>query len=156
MIAGQTVTTVLVFLVSLRRGVGRVSPLNLTMLAMALLGVGGWAASSDPVVATACVVVADLMGVALMVPKTWSDPYSEPAVAFALGVPTGVFGSLAVGRMDLALLLFPMYFIFANGLTAAMIAARRRTLAQRSRPDADAVESQNSGSESELRVCRRP
>ena len=131
MVAGQTATTMVVFLVSLRRGVGRMTLPNLTMLALALVGIGGWAMSSEPVVATAGVVLADLMGVALMTPKTWSDPHSEPASAFALGVPTGVFGSLAVGQMDPALLMFPVYFIVANGLTAAMIAVRRRTVSRR-------------------------
>lgn len=132
MVAGQTTTTLLVFLVSLRRGVGGMTVPNLAMVALALVGIGGWATSSEPVVATGCVVVADLIGVALMAPKTWSDPHSEPASAFALGVPTGVFGSLAVGRMDPALLMFPMYFVLANGLTAAMIAGRRQALTRRS------------------------
>jgi len=126
MVAGQASTTIVVFVVSLRRGVGGATPANLVMLAVAIAGVMGWAMSSQPIVATAFMISADMVGVVLMLPKTWADPHSETLSSFALGVPTGVCGALSVGRVDAGLLMFPVYFILANGLTAVVIALGRR------------------------------
>ena len=52
------------------------------MTAVAGAGVIGWILADQPIVATACVVAADLIGAAMMVPKT--DPESETLVTFAL------------------------------------------------------------------------
>jgi hypothetical protein len=98
------------------------------MLSVALAGTAGWAMSSQPIVATACMIFADMVGVVLMLPKTWANPHSETLSSFALGIPTGVCGTLAVGHVDAVLLMFPMYFVLANGLTAVVIAVRRRVL----------------------------
>ena len=69
MLLGQAVTTGLTFALSIRRGVGGLSRLDLTITAIAGLGVVGWFVSSTPVIATACVVFADTLGVALMCPR---------------------------------------------------------------------------------------
>ena len=47
---------------------------DITMIAIAGAGVIGWIAADEPLVATACVVAADLIGAGLMVPKTYRDP----------------------------------------------------------------------------------
>jgi len=88
----QAVSTTLVFVLSTWRGVGGVSPAELALLGVAGLGVAGWAVSSQPVVATVCVLVADAVGVVLMLPKTWRDPWSETASTFALAAGSGVLG----------------------------------------------------------------
>ena len=53
-------------------------------MALAAAGVAGWMAAGEPLVATACVVVADLLGAGMMVPKTWRDPGSETLSTYAL------------------------------------------------------------------------
>ena len=52
--------------------------------AVAGAGVIGWILADQPFVATACVVATDLIGAAMMVPKTHRDPESETLVTFAL------------------------------------------------------------------------
>ena len=37
----------------------------------------GWILADEPIVATVCVIAADLIGAAMMVPKTYRDPESE-------------------------------------------------------------------------------
>lgn len=133
MLLGQAVTTGLTFALSIRRGVGGLSRLDLTITAIAGLGVVGWFVSSTPVIATACVVFADTLGVALMVPKTWRDPASETFSAYALASAAGLLAALAVGTLDASLLLYPLYFFVVNGLIAAMIETRNRALGTRVR-----------------------
>src|SRR3954454_21638397 len=62
----QAVLTRLVFVLSIRRGEGGVSRADIAMVAIAGAGVIGWIAADEPLVATACVVAADLIGAGLM------------------------------------------------------------------------------------------
>jgi hypothetical protein len=126
MVAAQAFATGLIFAFSIRRGVGGFSPWDITLLTIAALGVVGWLVSSTPVVATACVVLADTIGVCLMLPKTWRDPRSETTSTFALASAAGCLSVLAVAELDASLLLYPVYFFLANGLIAVVIVARRR------------------------------
>ena len=83
MAAVQAVLTTLIFMLSIRRGEGGLSTTELTMIAIASGGVLGWVVADEPIVATVCVVAADLIGAAMMVPKTYRDPESETLVTFA-------------------------------------------------------------------------
>jgi hypothetical protein len=125
MVAAQAFATGLIFAFSIRRGVGGLSPWDITLVTISALGVVGWLVSSTPVVATACVVFADTIGVCLMLPKTWRDPSSETTSTFALASVAGFLSVLAVAELDASLLLYPAYFFLANGLIAVVIVARR-------------------------------
>jgi hypothetical protein len=128
MVAGQALATGLIFLYSIRCGEGGLSPLDMTLIAIAALGVVGWLILSEPVVATACVVVADTLGVAMMLPKTWRDPASETLATYVLASAAGFLSMFAVGALELSLLLYPVYFFVANGLIAVVIVLRTRAV----------------------------
>jgi hypothetical protein len=82
-------------------------------------------------VATACVVAADLIAAGMMVPKTWHDPGSETLSMFAWASLAGVLSATAVGALEPSLLLYPAYYCVVNGGLALLIAVRRAAL----RPD---------------------
>jgi hypothetical protein len=128
MVGAQAVGMTLVFGLSISRGTGRVGPVDVALIAVAAGGVVGWYASSRPVFATGCVVLADLAGVVLMLPKTWRDPGSETPSSFLLAGVAGGLGAVAVGAVDPSLLLYPGYFGAVNAGLAAVIVARRRFL----------------------------
>jgi hypothetical protein len=129
MAAAQAVLTSAVFLLSIRRGEGGLTPADALMIALAGAGVIGWIVSDEPVIATACVVVADLIGAAMMVPKTYRDPGSETLATFALASLSGALAAGAVGAPDPSLLLYPAYFCLVNGAIAVLIHHRRSLLA---------------------------
>jgi hypothetical protein len=89
----------------------------------------GWIIADEPVIATVCVVAADLIGAAMMVPKTYRDPGSETLATFALASLSGALAAGAVGTPDLSLLLYPVYFCLVNGAIAVLIRHRRSLLA---------------------------
>lgn len=128
MVGVQAVSMTLVLVLSLRFGTGGVGVYDLCLISAAALGIVGWVVSAQPEVATLCVVGADAAGVALMLPKTWRDPWSETLSTYALAGAAGVLSAASVGAMDVSLLLYPGYFAVANGATAAVIAYRRRTI----------------------------
>jgi hypothetical protein len=124
MVVAQAATTTTIFVLAIRRGEGGVSPGELVMIGLAGAGVAGWLIADEPVVATICVVAADLIGVALMVPKTWRDPASETLVTFVLGSLAGALAAGAVGELDASLLLYPVYYCLGNAAIALLIVSR--------------------------------
>jgi hypothetical protein len=128
MAAAQAVFTSVIFLLSIRRGEGGLGPVDVFMIALAGGGVVGWVVAGQPVIAIACVVAADLIGVAMMVPKTYRDPGSETLSTFALASLSGALAAGAVGTLDPALLLYPVYYCLANGAIAVLIHRRRALL----------------------------
>ena len=134
MAAAQAVLTSAVFLLSIRRGEGGLSPADVLMITLAGGGVIGWIVSDEPVIATACVVAADLIGAAMMVPKTYRDPGSETLATFALASLSGALAAGAVGAPDPSLLLYPAYFCLVNGAIAVLIHHRRSLLASLQAP----------------------
>jgi hypothetical protein len=126
----QSVAVGLVFVLALRHGVGGTTPVELTVMALAGLGVAGWVVLDEPLAATLSVVAADLAGAALMVPKAYREPYSETLVTWALASLSGALACGAVGALDRSLLLFPAYFCLVNGALALLLWTRRARLAQ--------------------------
>jgi hypothetical protein len=107
------------------RGVGGTSRGDVCLLAIAAAGVAGWYLAGDPTVATLCVVLADMVAVAMMVPKTYADPYSETLSTFALSGLSTIPAMLAVGALDFGLLVYPGYVLCADLLVVGIIVARR-------------------------------
>jgi hypothetical protein len=126
---GQALSCGAVLALSLRHGVGGVTRLELALLGLAALGVAGWLLVDDPVVATCSVVVADIVAVALMLPKTYRHPGSETLATYAIGVVSTLFALAAAGSTAASLLIYPVYILFADGAVAAVILLRRRALA---------------------------
>jgi hypothetical protein len=134
MAAAQAVLTSVVLVLALPRGEGVLGAGERAMLTVAAGGVLGWVVAGEPVVATACVIAADLIGVAMMVPKTYRDPESETLATFVLASVAGALAAGAVGRLDVSLLLYPVYFCVANGAIAVLIMSRRGTRPAAFRP----------------------
>jgi hypothetical protein len=130
----QAVLTSLIFVLAISRGEGGVERADLLMIAIAGAGLAGWIIAATPLVATACVVVADLIAAALMVPKTWRDPESETLSTFALASAGGALAAASVGSAEVALLVYPVYFCLVNAGLALLIHQRRGTSARAMRP----------------------
>ena len=125
MAATQAVLITLIFTLSVGRGVGGAGGADCVMLVIAGAGVAGWLLADAPLVATACVVAADLIAVAMMVPKTYRDPHSETLSTFALAGLSGALATGAVASLDPSLLLYPAYFCLVNAGLALLIHQRR-------------------------------
>jgi hypothetical protein len=129
MCAVQVVMDGLVLALAVRFGTGALTGPEALLLALAGAGVAGWVLADDPMVATACVVAADLAAFALMVPKSWRDPGSETLSTFAIASVGGALATAAVTEPRASLLLYPAYFCVANGAVALLLWQRRRALA---------------------------
>lgn len=122
----QALGTCLVFVLSITRGSGGLSPVELALIALAGVGVLGWFVADEPVIATVCVIVADFVAALMMLPKAWRDPHSETLSTFALAGLAGVMAVGSVGELSLSLLIYPIYFAFINASLTLVISHRRR------------------------------
>ena len=112
------------------------SAAELVMIAIAGAGVAGWIVADEPIVATVCVVAADLVGAALMLPKTYRDPDSETLLTFALAsVGRRARGRRRRRRRRLAAAV-PGLLLRVNAAIALLIVQRRRTLERSGHPGA--------------------
>jgi hypothetical protein len=123
----QVVLTTAIFVLAIRVGTGGVSSIDALMIGVATAGVAGWLVVHEPIVATLCVVAADLIAAAMMVPKTYRDPHSETLSTFALASLGGALAAGAVGVLDVSLLVYPVYYCLVNGAMALLIDRRRRS-----------------------------
>jgi hypothetical protein len=125
----QAASCTAIVVLSITRGVGGRTRVEAALLGVAALGVVGWVVADDPVIATASVVLADLVAVALMVPKTYRDPGSETLSTFVISTVSALCAVVSVGSLAPALLVYPGYLLVADGGVALLIATRRRALA---------------------------
>jgi hypothetical protein len=130
LVGAQFIATTVVIALSVRRGEGGGTLVDAGLLALAGLGVVSWQVAGDPTIATISVTFADVIGVALMLPKAYRDPASETASTYLLGGAAGALSALSVGSLDFALILYPAYIAVAGTSIGTLIWLRRRTLAR--------------------------
>jgi hypothetical protein len=123
----QAVLTSLIFVLAIRRGEGGLGATDGMLIAIAAGGMAAWVVVDEPVIATACVIAADLIAAAMMVPKVYRDPGSETLMTFALAGVGGALATGAVGATDASLLCYPIYYCLVNWAIALLI--HRRSVA---------------------------
>jgi hypothetical protein len=121
----QAVVTSFVFVLAIRWGEGGLRPAEAATIALAGAGVAAWVLAENPTIATGGVMVADLLAIALMVPKVYRDPGSETLATYVLASICGALAVGAVGAFDVALLVYPAYYCVINAGIAALILSRR-------------------------------
>ena len=109
-------------------GEGGLSATDGLLIAIAGGGVAGWIVADEPIVATACIIAADLLAAAMMVPKAYRDPNSETLVTFAFASVGGALAAGAVGAADASLRCYPIYYCLVNAAIALLIHHRRAVL----------------------------
>lgn len=106
--------SIVVFLLSLKYGVGGWTLLDKVALVVAAVGVTISLIAHSPIIALCGVVLADVSGVVLTIRKTFLDPYSETTITWFFIGTSALLGALSVGKMRFALLLYPAYLAVAN------------------------------------------
>jgi hypothetical protein len=126
--AAQVSGTIIVFLLSIRRGTGSfVNKADAMVLVAASVGLVAWYMTSSSVYALMISISISAIGGAVTAFKAYKQPASETMTTWGLSLVASVLAVLAVGRMDPILLAYPMYLLVLNGaIVLAMIAGRMR------------------------------
>jgi len=106
--------SVIVFLLSIKFGVGGWAWHDKLALVVASIGTVISLVVQQPIIALLGVILADISGTVLTIRKTFYAPDTETTFSWLVvgcGALTGMF---AVGSFDIALLLYPTYLLVAN------------------------------------------
>ena len=107
-------------------GYGGVTKINIIGLALAIIGIIFWQILSSPLVALISVLIAEIIGAIMIVAKSFKDPQTETIIMWVLGTVASLLNIFAVGRLDWALLAFPIYLFVANiTIVSAIILGRK-------------------------------
>jgi uncharacterized membrane protein YuzA (DUF378 family) len=127
MTGAQTFEVLFVFILSIKYGVGGFVRKDIYALIAAMVGLLLWYLTSEAAVALYIVIGIDAIGSFLTIEKSYHDPESETVSSWVLFSLSGLFGSLAVGSLNIILLSYPIYIFLANSITLlAIILGKRR------------------------------
>lgn len=128
----DTLASIMVFILSLRFGVGGFTRLDISALFIATVGVLIAIIAKQPIISITGVILADLSGAALTVRKTYLQPKSETMISWLLVGTASLLGVLTVGKVSLGLLMYPVYLMLVNYSVpvAALLGTRRMKVAK--------------------------
>lgn len=106
--------SILIFLLSLKYGMGGRSKTDVICLLLALLGVVFWQVTKNPVIALYFAIGADFAGIIPTLIKTYRQPDTEVWTFYFLDVCAGVFNLLASEKFVFNQFLYPFYIILIN------------------------------------------
>jgi len=138
----QVAGTVVVFLLSIRRGMGHyLSVRNLIIFAVATGGLVAWYVTDNSVYALAISISISFLAGIPTILKSYAKPQSETVSKWALAFLSALLAILSVGRVDWVLMAYPLYLVVLYiGILGAIFLGnmrlRRQARQQRMRWDA--------------------
>ncbi|SRR6266404_2447323 len=116
MTGAEIIATFCIFTTSIFKGEGGFNSFDI----FALLGAGAglllWAVFHQPLLALLAVVFIEVMALLPTLKKSYLDPARESKLAFIFSGTGSLITCFAVGQWNFALLLYPVYLVFANYL----------------------------------------
>lgn len=123
----QTCGVLVIFLLSIKFGIGGLVSRDFLALFAAGIALVLWYYTSNAVLALFIAIVVDAIGASLTILKAYRDPESETMSTWLLSGTAGIFATLAVGSFDYVLLAFPVYVIFINyAVVLAMVSGKQK------------------------------
>lgn len=125
--AGSQVSgTVVIFLLSIKRGTGAFLSWKYTMyFLIAASGLVIWYYSKSAAYALVITISISFLGCGLTVQKAYDDPKSETISTWAIAMVSSLLAALSVGQLNWVLLAYPLYLLALSGaIIGALLLAR--------------------------------
>ncbi len=123
-----SLATAVIFIASLKNGVGGHSKLDIFAIIMAVLGVGLWAWFDSPVVSVLSVWAVVLVSLIPTFIKARKHPESETRIAWSCGMVSSILAAISVGQLDWVLLLLPINGTIMQAYMVYLLYIRPRRL----------------------------
>lgn len=121
----STLQSCIVFVLSLKYGMGGWSRSDIACLLIALSGIILWQVTNDPLLGLYAAILADFTGMIPTLAKTYHEPQTEVATFFALDVIAALFSLLALSAWNIQDFAYPLYIMCIN-LCVVMLVLRGR------------------------------
>lgn len=123
----QTFGVFIIFLFSIKYGVGGLAKKDILSLIFAFFGLITWFLTKEPALALFIIIAVDATGTILTATKAYEDPGSETISTWILASLSGLFSAFSVGSLNLTLLAYPLYICLANlSIIAAMLLGTKK------------------------------
>ena len=120
---------IIIFALSIKRGIGGFSTYNIISLVLSVLIMIVWVITKSPAIAIMCTVSVNTIGKIMVAIKVYKLPHSEYLPTWLYSVVASILSAMAVGKMDWILLLTPIQNAITVGAIAAIIIYRRKVSA---------------------------
>jgi hypothetical protein len=107
-----------------RNAVWELGPFDYGCGALSVAGTIGWLVTRQGLVALAAAVAADLLAAVPTLVKSWRQPETETASAYAGAVFSAVITLLTVTRVSAPVVTFPLYIAVVASVELALVAGR--------------------------------
>jgi hypothetical protein len=124
----QGIGTALLFLLSLKYGVGGTTKLDFATLISFIIILIIWKLTNDPVLALFLSILTDLIGFIPTAEKTWRLPHTEEWKFYFSDVLASTFSLLSLSNFSLGNVAFPIYIFILNLSGVVLILGRRKAL----------------------------
>ncbi|MEK7577296.1 MAG: hypothetical protein AAB492_01590 [Patescibacteria group bacterium] len=128
-----TVNVVIIFLLSLKYGVGGFSKKDYIVLCIAALGLLAWNVTNEAAIALYIVILIDASATYLTIEKSYKYPETETVILWIFSSIAGLFSLLAVGSFNIVLISYPLFIMVADGSVAATVLLRNKYMKRRVR-----------------------
>lgn len=116
-VVGGMIATFSVFMISIPRGVGGHSKMDIIIILGAIAGIIMWQQFDSPLYSILSNTVVASLGLLPTYKKAYYNPKSETKVTWLIGSISSIFGVLSVGKIDSILLILPIYaFVSQAGI----------------------------------------
>ncbi|NMB70226.1 hypothetical protein GYA27_03445, partial [candidate division WWE3 bacterium] len=116
-----TVCSLIIFLLSIKYGYGGFSKNDILCFSVAIIGIGLWKFTNNPVIGLFSSITADFIGFVPTVIKSYKYPETETWQFFFLGACSSAFNMLATKRWYLTDYVYPLYIIIINSVVVVLI-----------------------------------
>lgn len=109
-----------------RKGPKDITVIDTVFIALAFISLALWLFAKQPVISAILITLTDILGFAPTIRKTWNKPHSETLSFYLLNTIRFVLAVIALERYTIITALYPIIWLFANGLFAVMLVVRRK------------------------------
>jgi hypothetical protein len=126
--AGDAINIVIVFILSIKYGVGGFRKIDIISLIGAGVSLLLWYFTNEPAIALFLIIIIDIIGANLTIIKAWKNPETEIWIGWAMCGIGGLFGIFSVGSFNFILIAYPLYICLINSFIAVVIISRKKYL----------------------------
>jgi hypothetical protein len=95
---------------------------------LAFIALGCWLIAKQPIISAILATGIDLLGFAPTIRKSWNKPYTETLSFYLLNTVRFILAVVALQIYTIPTALYPIAWIFGNGLFGLMLIIRRKQL----------------------------
>lgn len=121
---------VVIFILSIKYGMGGTRKIDIFALIGAGIGLVLWYLTNEPLFAILITILIDFLAGMLTILKTYQEPETETYIAYMICGTGGLLGTLSVGEVNFSLYIFPLWICLLNYAIGITVLLGRRRVAR--------------------------